>query len=170
MEDMENTLDIPVVDLEIIKNPELKMLVEYKLGKSNFMQDDLVDIKDIILDGMKIDGSINFVYFQELELFPNLEEIELKNLAISEENVARLKRIPNVKFYKCEVESFKSLNSQESVSIVSSKINGMEEIAKIIPLENLELTNVEIEDFNFLRSLENLKTLKIKNIDRILTR
>ena len=170
MEDFENTMDIPVVDSEIIKNPELKMLVEYKLGKTNFRQDDLIEIKDIILDGMRIDGSINFVYFQELELFPNLDKIELKNLAISEENIARLKRIPNIKFYRCEVESFKPLNSQEQISIVSSKLSGMEEIAKIIPLETLELTDVELEDFNFLRSLENLKVLKIKNIERIFTR
>jgi hypothetical protein len=166
MENFENTMDIPVVDSGIIKNQELRSLVEYKLEKSDFRADDLIEIKDIILDGLKIDGSTNIVYFQELELFPNLEQIELKNLNISEENIARLKRIPNIKFYKCEIEDFKPLNSQESISISGCQIGGMEEIAKIIPLESIELVNVKIEDFNFLRSLENLKVLKIKNIER----
>ena len=76
-----------------IKNVLLKEYIQTCLNKDNINKKDLEEIKEIILDSKDIIGEYNKVYMDEITLFNNLEEITIKNLGITNENMKLLKKI-----------------------------------------------------------------------------
>lgn len=149
---------------DILKNEELKNLIQFKLDKTFFEENDLIQIEDITLDGRKINGDINIVHFNELDYFPNLKKIELKNLDISEQYTQKLEDIEEIAFKNCKVESLEKIKNIKKISINNSTILNPNQIEKLENLIELEIINVKMEDFEFIRNLKNLQVLKIKNV------
>lgn len=163
---LENTIILKNKEKNLIKDNELKKLIQFKLNKTEIEKQDLLGITEIALNGRTLIGNSNIVYFQELELFPNLKKIEINNLKVSDEDIEKIK-IEDIAFRNCDIESFKLLNNVKKLSIKNSKITNVKEIKEFSNLTDLELINIKIDNFEFLRNLENLKTLTLKNIDNL---
>lgn len=160
----EDTMELINLEEDLLKNKELKKLIEFKAGKTNIEKNDLIDIKDIILDGKTITGNINIIYFEELELFPNLNKIEIKNTNIPDKYIKYLEKIEEISLKDCEITHIEQLEKITKLSINNSKIGNIEEISNLKNITELELINVDIENFEFLKKMEKLKTLRIKNV------
>lgn len=159
---IENTIEIENVENEpILKNRELRKLIEFKLGKSKIEKEDLIEIEDIILNAKTMIGEPNIIYFEELDLFPNLKKIEIKNINIEENNIEKLKNIEEIHFENCEIETLKPLVNVKNLSICHSKVKDIEELKNI---KQLELIDIELNDFEFLKQLKQLEQLSIKNV------
>lgn len=87
MENLDNTMEVSIINdtSELIKNIELKNLIQFKLNKIEFKLEDLDCINEIILDSQNIVGQYNKVYFEEIELFKNLVKISVRNLGLTPE-------------------------------------------------------------------------------------
>lgn len=153
----------------VIKNNELKKLIRFKINKTEIEEQDLLDITEISLNGKTLTGSINMVYFKELELFPNLKKIEINNLNVSNEDIKQIEKIEDISFRNCDIESLELLKNVRKLSLKSSKVANIEEIENFSNLTDLEIVNIEIDGFNFLKNLKNLKVLKLKNIENLST-
>ena len=150
-------------DIEI-KNVLLKIYVEASLGKSDINKDDLKNIKEITLDSKDIVGEYNKVYIDEITLFPNLEEITIKNLGLTDENMKLLKRIKKINFINCEVSDLKNLEEAKELTINNTQIWDIDSIQYLKKIEVLKLINTDINEFNFIEQLHNLRELAIENI------
>ena len=162
---MENfdTMTIPTIDDNLIKDLELRNYIEYKLGKTIFFKEDLENITFIKINGQKINGEMNIVNFTDLNLFPNLEGLELSNLSISEEINLKLKKIKNMSFINCEIENFKEFENLEGFSVVNSTVEDFTNLINFSKIKEFELDNVKgIDNFDFLIKYRNLESLKIK--------
>lgn len=167
MKDIDNTMKVTneTDNEQLIKNKELRNLIEFKLNKNDISREDLDSIDEIIIDGQDIVGQYNKVYFEEIDLFKNLEKIAIKNLRISAENIKKIKSVKQIEFKNCEVENVNQLYTVKHLTLNHSEIDDLKEIEQLLNLEDLELVYMQINDFNFLQKLTKLKTLKIKNIE-----
>lgn len=152
------------MDKQLIENVELNKFIQFKLNKSNITKEDLAKIDEIVLDSQNIVGNYNKVYFEEIELFPNLEKITIRNLGVTSENINKLSNISKIEFRNCEIEGITLLNNVQSLTIINSEIENIEEIGNLSNITELELVNIKVEKFEFLKSLKQLKQLKIKNV------
>lgn len=147
-----------------IKNSELKNLIQFKLDKTDFEEADLINIDSIILDGRKINGDINIVDFNDMDFFSNLKKIEIKNLDISKEQMKKIEKLEDVSFKNCKVESLEDIRNIKRISINNSKISDLDQIENFQNMIELEIINIQLENFSFLKKLMNLQILKIKNV------
>lgn len=162
---LENTSILNIKNNNInILNLELKKYIQFKIGKENFKKEDLDTVKDIILDGKTMNGLENKIYFEELLLFPNLEQIEINNTKVNKNDIDKLKNIKRISFRNCTIENVRELTNIEALTIKSSAVEEFEDIKNLNNITELELVNIEIKDFEFLKAFNNLKILKIKNI------
>lgn len=162
---MEDTIELGnVKDEHLLKNKELRKLIEFKIGKTNIEKEDLINIQDIILDGKDIIGNANIIYFEELKLFPNLKEIEIKNTNIPDEYIKYLEKIEDISLKNCELTNIEQLEKITRLSINNTKIDNIEKISNLKNITELEFINIELDNFLFLKNLEKLKTLRIKNV------
>lgn len=150
--------------IRLLKNKDLLNFVQYKLGYMPSKKEDLLQVRDIILDGKTISGLKNKIFFDELSLFPNLEEIEVHNATITFEDVQKLREIPKIAFQNCIVDTINPLKETKHLALIGSNVRDIENIKNMSNLISLELINVNIVDFNFIKYLVNLKKLIIKNI------
>lgn len=151
-------------DNQFIKNKELIKQIKYKLGKNEFSKSELNKIQDIILDGETFSGEKNNVYFDEVKLFTNLEEIKISNVKITEEEIEKISNLNTITFEKCQIEDILPIKKVKNLSIITTQIKNFKDIETFKQLESLELTNINIQNFEFLKELPNLKKLSIKNI------
>ena len=147
-----------------IKNVLLRTYIEACLNKGNINKEDLKNVKEIILDSQNIIGEYNKVYIDEISLFPNLEEITIKNLGLTNENMQLLKTIKKINFINCEINGLKNLENVTELVINNTEIWDFENIQYLKNIEILRLINIDIKDFNFIEQLHNLKELAIENI------
>lgn len=166
MEEFENTLKISIIkkEKELIKNPELKNFLQFKLNKKNIMLEDLDNINEIILDSKNIIGQYNPVYFEEIDLFKNLEKISIRNLGLISANIGKMNNIKAVEFINSQVKDITILNNTSSLILNNTEVDNFEQIVKLQNLEELQLINMKINDFKFLQDLKNIKKLVVKNI------
>ena len=75
------------IEKPLIKNILLKNYIEVILNKENITKKDLGEVKEIVLNSENILGEYNKVYIEEISLFPNLEEITIKNLGSKYKNL-----------------------------------------------------------------------------------
>ena len=150
-------------DIEI-KNILLKTYVEASLNKTNINKEDLKSIKEIMLDSQNIVGEYNKVYIDEITLFPNLEEITIKNLGLTNENMQLLRKIKKINFSNCEVNGIKNLENVAELIINNTEIWDFDNIQFLKKIEVLKLINIDINDFSFIEQFNNLKELAIENI------
>ena len=87
------------------KNILLKNYIEVILNKENITKKDLEEVKEIVLNSEDILGEYNKVYIEEISLFPNLEEITIKNLGLKLEDMQLLRKVKKVSFRNCEVNA-----------------------------------------------------------------
>ncbi|MBQ2835512.1 MAG: hypothetical protein IJE68_01575 [Clostridia bacterium] len=160
----EDTMIFKKGNKNILKNKELNNLIQFQLDKTNIEEKDLLEIKDIVLNGRKINGDINIVDFNEIDLFPNLQKIELKNLEISKQNMEKLKKLDDIYLKNCNIESIEEIKNVKNISINNCIIEDFQSIDCIQDLEELEIVNMPIVNFDFLKKLKRLKVLKIKNV------
>ncbi len=166
MENFDSTMEITTqnADKQLIKNLELRKFIQFKLNKSNITKEDLVNIDEIVLDSQNIIGNYNKVYFEEIEMFPNLEKITIRNLGITYENMNKLRNISKIEFINCEIDGINLLNNVQGLIIINSEVENIEEIGNLSNITELELVNLKIDNFEFLKNLKQLKQLKIKNV------
>lgn len=166
MENFDDTMKIITqdIDKQLIKNAELKKFIQFKLNKSNITKEDLVNIDEIVLDSQNIVGNYNKVYFEEIEMFPNLKKITIRNLGITYENINKLSNISKIEFINCEIDGITLLNNIQSLTIINSEVENIEEIGSLPNITELELVNLKVDNFEFLKKLKQLKQLKIKNV------
>lgn len=170
-EDFEETVQLETIDniFEKLKKDEnLIKLLEYKLEKSEIDEKDLINITQIALNGKTIVGNSNQVYFEVISLFPKLKRIEISNLKIDEDNMKYLEKIEEVAFRNCEISKLEKLKNVKKLSINTSIVE--DDIAKIeefSKLTDLELINISVSNFEFLKKLKSLRVLKIINIKDI---
>lgn len=164
---IENTVQLETIDNlfeQLMKDLELKKFLEYKLEKNNFNLDDLKAITEIKLDGKTITKRDNEVHFETIELFPNLKKIEIKNLDVFEKDIKKITNLEDISFRNCKIYRLNNLTNVKKLSINNSIVDNINNIEKMSELEELELINIEINDFNFLKNLKKIKILKLKNI------
>lgn len=166
---MDNTLEETIIfkniiDREIFNNQELKRLIQFKLNKINFTREDLKLIDSITLKGKNINGDINIVDLNVIDYFPNLKKIEFQDLKISSQYMKKLYKVEEISFKQCQVEDINYLQDIKKLSVNNSKITNLEQIENLENLENLEFINIRLEDFNILKKLKSLNTLKLKNM------
>lgn len=166
MSEFENTLEIPSIkpDNEIIKNLELRNYLQFKLNKDDIVLEDLDSIKEIIMDSQNIVGQYNKVYFDEIDLFKNLDKISIRNLGLTPENTEKINNIEKVEFINSQLKDIKKLNNSISLVLNNTEVENFEDITYLSNLEELQLINIEIDNFDFLKNFKKLKKLVIKNI------
>ncbi len=166
MSEFENTLEIPSIknDNEIIKNLELRNYLQFKLNKDNITIEDLEKIKEIVIDSQNIVGQYNKVYFEEVDLFKNLEKISIRNLGLTSENIERISNIKKIEFINGQISDIKKINNVISLVLNNTEVDDFENIIYLSNLEELQLINIELDKFEFLEKFKNLKKLVIKNI------
>lgn len=160
----QDTIIFQNINKNILKNKELNDFIQFKLDKTTFELKDLAEIKDIILNGKTINGDINIVDFNDIDFFPNLRKIELKNLDISKQYMKKLATLDEIHFNNCQIDSIEEIKNVKKLSINNSIISDFNQIENFQNLEELEIINMQILDFNFLKTLKKLQILKIKNI------
>lgn len=155
-----------VLKKEIFEDQELNKLLKFKLDKTDFTKEDLLQINDIILNGRKINGDINIINFNDLDLLPNLKKIEIKNINISKEHMKKLQNLEEISFRNCKIESIEDINRVTKLTINNSQIGDFEQINRFKDIVELNLINIKIENFDFLKELISLQVLKIKNVEK----
>ena len=143
---MENTEKI------LIRDTLLKNYIEVILDKENIGKKDLENVKEIVLNSEDILGEYNKVYFEEISLFPNLEEITIKNLGLTPENMKLLKKIEKINFINCEVNGIEYLEDVKELTINHTEIIDFENIIKLKNIESLKLIDLDIKQFDFIYS------------------
>lgn len=168
MENFDDTMNLneKKVDKQLIENIELRNFVQAKLNKNDVTQKDLNEVFEIILDSENIIGNYNKVYFQEIELFPNLKKIEIKNLGIIAEEMNKLNRIKHISFTNCQINDISKISEVQSLTLVNSEVENLEKVNLLEKIKELELINMQIDDFNFLKSFSQLEKLVIKNVEQ----
>ena len=141
MEDIEKTL---------IKNILLKNYIEVILNKENITKKDLEEVKEIVLNSEDILGEYNKVYIEEISLFPNLEEITIKNLGLKLEDMQLLRKVKKVSFRNCEVNGIEYLENVKELTINNTEIIDFENITKLTNIESLKLININLNQFDFI--------------------
>ena len=164
MKDFQDTISLKIGSEELIKNIELRNLIKYKLNKDDFTAEELESVDEIILDSKNIVGDYNTVYFEELDLFPNLERISIRNLGISNQNITKLKNIKQIEFINCELEELEGLQNVQCLKLINSEVDNIETIGKLTEITELHLINMKFENFDMLKIYKNLNKLVIKNI------
>ena len=159
------TLNLNKTNKELIKDNELKKLIQFKLDKIEFDQADLININDIILNGKKNNGDINIIDFNDINLFPNLKKIEFKNISISKEQLKIIEGLDEIYFQNCKIESIENIEQIKKISFNNCLIGNFNIIENFKNLEELELINMKLYNFDFLKELKILRLLKIKNIN-----
>lgn len=163
MENFENTIIINTQEA-LIKNKQLLEYIKFELDKSNITSNDLKNIKKIVLDSENIIGEFNKVYLEEIALFPNLETISLKNLGFAPKEMSLLKNLKSIDFTRCEISDISKLKNLTNLSLNDTELDDVNKIAELKDLEQLEIINIKVDNFEFLKELKNLKVLKLKNI------
>lgn len=167
-ENLEDTILLKAIcnneEVVNIKNQELNKFIQYKLGKNQFNREELNKIKYIKLSGKTLTKKDNIIYFNELELFPNIEEIEISYTNIDEKDLEKMLELKKITFRNCNVETIKNLTQINELSLISTNIGDTKELECLTQLKSLELINLDIEDFDFLEKMPNLNKLIIKNI------
>lgn len=162
---LENTMKLNIFqENEIIKNTELKKFIQNKLEKTQIKKEDLNKIEEIILDGETIIGDKNKVYFEEIKLFPNLKNIIIKNIKVTNEDLNTLKQIEEISFENCQIEDIKILQNIKKISLNNCTIQNKEDIKYLTNLVQLKVINTDIKNFDFLKNFSALKKLTIKNV------
>ena len=153
MEDIEKTL---------IKNILLKNYIEVILNKENITKKDLEEVKEIVLNSEDILGEYNKVYIEEISLFPNLEEITIKNLGLKLEDMQLLRKVKKVSFRNCEVNGIEYLENVKELTINNTEIIDFENITKLTNIESLKLININL---NILSKYKNLNEISVYDND-----
>lgn len=167
---IEDTITLENVDNifeKLMKDKNLKGMLQFKLDKTNIEPKDLITIKQITLNGKTIVGENNPVYFEVIDLFPNLKKIEISNLKINEEDMKYLRKIEEISFRNCKIDKIENLKNVKKISINTCEIEDIDIIERLHNITNLELININVNSFEFLKKLENLKVLKIINVKDI---
>ena len=139
MSEFENTLEISSIknDNEIIKNLELRNYLQFKLNKDNITIEDLEKIKEIVIDSQNIVGQYNKVYFEEVDLFKNLEKISIRNLGLTSENIERISNIKKIEFINGQIRDIKKINNVISLILNNTEVDDFENIIYLSNLENI---------------------------------
>ena len=83
MKGIKFTMKNSELDNKLIKNKELEKYIKFKLDKEEFQLQDLDSITEIFLTSKTLMGEVNFVFFEEINYFKNLEKIRFNNLGIT---------------------------------------------------------------------------------------
>lgn len=167
---IEDTITVETIDNifeKLMEDKNLIGLLQFKLEKTNIEPKDLIDITQIVLNGKTIVGENNTVYFEVIELFPNLKRIEISNLNIDEYHMKYLKNIEDISFRNCKINKLEELKDIKKISIKSCEVEEITKIENFYNLTHLELININVGDFKFLKRLKKLKVLKIINVKDI---
>lgn len=161
---MENT---DFDDNKIIKNIELEKYVKFKLGKEDFSLEDLDLITEILLTSRTFTGHTNFVFFEEINLFKNLEKIRFDNLGITPIVIDIIKNstAKSIEFNNCEIITFEGLDNIETLTINNCTIEDISSISVLNKLKKLYFCFMTEEQLSQLPALENLEFLSIVGID-----
>ena len=166
MEDLEKTISFNINNSnELINNQELRKYVNFKLNSDHFSKNDLEKIDEIILDGKDIVGNYNMVFFDEIDLFPNLKSISIRNVRVSNDDMDKLKNIKEIEFINCELEGFEKLIGLKCLKLINTEVDNFNSIKELSELNELHLINVNVDDFNILKEYKNLNKLVIKNVE-----
>ena len=153
------------IEKPLIKNILLKNYIEVILNKENITKKDLGEVKEIVLNSENILGEYNKVYIEEISLFPNLEEITIKNLGLKLEDMQLLRKVKKVSFRNCEVNGIEYLENVKELTINNTEIIDFENITKLTNIESLKLININLNQFDFIEDFKNLKELAIENVN-----
>ena len=98
-----------------------------------------------------------------------MDNIEIRELLPedAEQMIEYLKKIQEISFENCKITQLDNLKHIKKLSINNSVVEDISIIEKFSNLTDLELINIEVNDFRFLEKLKELKALKIKNIKNI---
>lgn len=154
----EEKLDLD--DNKIIKNKELEKYVKFKLCKDEYTVEDLDTITEIVLNSKTITDKFNYVFFEEINLFKNLEDIKFFNLGITYEvtDIIKKTNVKFISFINCEINTLDGLDKIESMYINNSTIE-IESFPQLNNLKSLYLISLNIDDFDFLKNYTTLKEL-----------
>ncbi len=160
-ENLDTVLDIQktMCDMQLFES------LKYKLQKDNVTLEDLLQIEEITIDGKNIIGKDNTTNLKDVELFPNLKAIKLRNIAIDENNIKWISRVQDISFTSCEIETLKEIKDCLSLEIIGCKVKDIEEINDFANLREFTIINTISQDFNYLVNKKKLDKLVIKNID-----
>lgn len=154
-------------DDKIIKNIELEKYVKFKLGKEDFSLENLDSIKEIFLTSKTFTGNTNFVFFEEISLFKNLEKIRFDNLGITPIviNIIKNTNVKNIEFENCEILTFEGLINIETLTISNCTIENISSISSLNNLKKLYFCFMTEEQLSQIPAIENLEFLSIVGID-----
>ena len=165
MKDFE--LDDEKTDNKLIKNKELEKYIKFKLGKESFELKDLDLITEIYLTSKTFTDGVNFVFFEEINYFKNLEKIRFDNLGITT-NVIEIinnSNVKNISFENCEIMSFIGLKNIETLTISNCEIADISTISALDNLKKLYFCLMTQKQLQELPPLDNLEFLSIVGID-----
>ena len=160
-------MEISELDDSLIKNKELEKYIKFKLGKESFQLQDLDSITELFLTSKTFTGDTNFVFFEEINYFKNLEKIRFDNLGISPKVIDIIKNsnAKIISFENCEITTFSGLENIESLSIINCEIDDISTISTLNKLKKLYFCFMTQKQLSELYPLENLEFLSIVGID-----
>lgn len=147
-----------------IRDMQLLDSLRYKLQKNKIELEDLLNIEDIVIDGETISGMKNDIDLKDIECFPNLKSIEIKNISISKTDMKYLENIPNIKFLNCKIEGLEKINNCQSLSFVNCSISNMDELYSFNNLREYAIIKTKSNNFDYLKN-KDITKLVIKNVE-----
>ena len=167
MKGIKFTMKNSELDNKLIKNKELEKYIKFKLDKEEFQLQDLDSITEIFLTSKTLMGEVNFVFFEEINYFKNLEKIRFNNLGITPKVIDIIKNsnAKNISFENCEIASFSGLENIEILSIINCEIDDISTISTLSKLKKLYFCFMTQKQLSELYPLENLEFLSIVGID-----
>ncbi len=156
-------------------NLKTKYIVDYisiVLNKKseNIDNDDLKSIKSIMLNSTDIAGEHQQTFIEDLEFLPNLEEIDILNIIITDETIkyiSMLEKLKSINFYNCEfsaqIKNMCNLKKIEKLKFNTTKPNDISSINNLCLLKSFGLVNLTIIDLSFIKELINLEEIDFSN-------
>lgn len=142
----------------------------YEIGQmkqpvDEFLPEDLkyfMNLKELAID------------VQNVTSLEGIEDLPLKKISVAMNNVTDAKpltRIESLEFIRISsnpvksLDGFENLVDMEYLNLSDTKVDNLESIANC-PLTELDCSYAKVTDYNFLKSLNLLQTLRVGNVDK----
>lgn len=154
-----------------VKSQELRATIAMKLGKFSYSEvtdEELKEVKDIILRKYKFNGEDTGIDVSELLNLPNLQAVTLGDFEITDSDIeilAKLESLERIQFSNCDFSSVRNKLPNEELLVVTLSGCTSPENMNVSAAKYLKILGSEV-DFNKL-NIEDLEQLVIQNSEVI---
>ena len=137
-----------------------------KKEEADFTAEDFKLIKDIALSTVGFNRKFTAVFLEDLQQFPELENLSLSKIIIDDEGweiICRCRHLCRLSLYECELENLNGidcLRELERLELIRTPVTDFKPLEKL-PLRKLRLIGADLPDLRFIDKLAHLGSLRI---------